>query len=96
MARPTAGTLTGAGYAQTGLPTSRYTKAQVTATLVVDIGNNNVSTGVTAIQATTPGTPITPADFTAAANQHATVGALNGIPTSCDTGHGLVYFGTTV
>jgi|SRR5690348_4313278 hypothetical protein len=97
MARPTAGTLTGAGFAQVGT-SSKYSKnAGSTAKSSVDIGNNTANTGVSAVEQQGSGY-ITTADFNTALANHVTVGSqpATGTPTSVDTGRNLVYYGITI
>jgi hypothetical protein len=91
MARPTAGTLTGAGFSlENG---AKYSKVTGTAKAVVDLGAGTDKTGVAGIQSATPGTPITAADWAA---HVATLGAL-GIMTGGESpGGGLVYYGQSV
>jgi len=62
MSRPTAGTLTGAGFSQIG-STTKYTKTQGTALATVDIGNGGAATGSLQITPAAAGTPMTTADF---------------------------------
>jgi hypothetical protein len=98
MARPTGGSLTGNGFTQGTNPTTKYTKAQgSSASAVVDVGNNNASTGRGAIEQVTPATLISQADFATALATLVTNGCIAGNPAnSVDTGRGLVYFGVTI
>lgn len=93
MTRPTAGALTGAGFSQIG-STSKYTKTTGTALCTVDLATGTDKTGVASVAASTPGTPISEADF----NSHAALLASLGVPISDgngDHGGGCTYYGQT-
>ncbi len=93
MARPTAGGLTGAGYAQVGTST-KYTKTTGTATALCDIGNGNIVTGVAGVIASGV-TPITPADLATQIASLAAAGAA--IAANASVGaNGLQYYGLSI
>jgi hypothetical protein len=64
VSRPTAGALTGAGFAQVG-SSAKYTKTTGTALATVDIGNGGATSGSVQIAPASAGTPMTQADFQA-------------------------------
>lgn len=73
MARPTSGTLTGAGWTNTY--GTAYVKTFTTVLATIDIGNGNVGTGVVALQEVTPGFAMAAADIASANTGILAVGA---------------------
>jgi hypothetical protein len=94
MARPTAGALTTAGYAQAAGSTTKYAKAVGTATVACELAAGTDKTGVVSIAATTPGVPIAAADI-ASARVEVGTNCLQGPHTSSVHTAGLVYYGIT-
>lgn len=96
MARPTAGVLTGAGFALSA--GTKYTKNQgTTAVAIADIGNGNAGTGVEAVTVASAQPAISSADFSTSITTHAGTGAhVAGLPSSVDSGRNLQYYGATL
>jgi hypothetical protein len=97
MSRPTAGTLTGAGFTQVA-GTTKYTKNQgTTAVALADIGNTLAGTGVEAVTVAGGQAAISSADFATSISTHAGTGAhVGGTPPSVDSGRNLQYYGITL
>lgn len=93
-ARPTAGTLTGAGYALVTGSTTKYAKTSGTATVAVDLAAGTVQTGHVEITPATAGVPIAESDVTAALVELGVRAQLN-TPTASMHDAGLTYYGTT-
>ncbi len=90
MARPTAGQLTGAGFAQVGSST-KYTRSQGAATSIAD-----VATGQVAVQATAPGAAVSPADMAAHLAVLSSIGVYDAASHGVPGGPGTTYFGLSV
>lgn len=93
-ARPSTGTLTGAGYSLVSGSTTKYSKTSGTATLIVDLAAGTVNTGSVEIQPTTVGVEIAESDVTAALAALASIAATSSPAASMHTA-GLTYYGTT-
>jgi hypothetical protein len=94
LARPTSGTLTGAGWTNT--TGTAYIKTFTSVLATIDIGNGNAGTGVVQLQEATPGIAMASADITSANTGVSAVGAtVLSVTTNGDRGPGTYSYSAT-